>query len=112
MLIAKIGEFFRRVFKICIACLVVLNTVLLLVFLFTPSESSGSSFGASFVMSLGGVAGAATGTMVTCYVVDAAIAPIAPPAALALAGMCPAIGSSVGGIAGFGLTGAAMARAS
>jgi hypothetical protein len=49
---------------------------------------------------LGGVVGGAVGTVATCYAVDAFIAPVAPPVAVYLAGMCPAIGAAAGGVSG------------
>jgi len=54
-----------------------------------------------FWQGLGGVFGAVTGTLVTCYAVDVLIVPVAPPVAAYLATMCPAIGATVGGFSGF-----------
>jgi hypothetical protein len=110
MLIAKTGNFFRRLFQICLICVVLVDMILLVMILTTPSPSAESLFTEAFISSMGGAAGAVVGNSLACYVVDAAIAPIAPPVALALAGACPAIGNSIGGIIGFGATGAAVAQ--
>lgn len=65
---------------------------------------SGGEFGSlwnGFLEGIGGVVGGAVGTVATCYAVDALIAPVSPPVAAYLAGMCPAIGVTVGGAGGF-----------
>jgi len=71
----------------------------------TPAYAfTGDAFGSywnGFLEAIGGVTGGAVGTVATCYAVDAFIAPIAPPVALYLAGMCPTIGATVGGTGGF-----------
>jgi len=63
--------------------------------------SAATSVWKGFLGALGGVMGAAVGTVATCYAVDALIAPIAPPVAVYLAGVCPTFGVTVGGAGGF-----------
>jgi hypothetical protein len=67
MLIAKTGNFFSRLFKICLICLVLLNTILLVTILTAPSPSSESLFTEVFISSIGGAAGAVVGSGLACY---------------------------------------------
>ena len=71
----------------------------------TPAYAStggaSDSFWNGFLEGFGGVVGGAVGTVTTCYAVDVFIAPVAPPVAIYLAGMCPVIGATVGGTGGF-----------
>lgn len=88
---------FRSLFAVILTCLIAWNGFVTPAF--AASDSVGS-FTNGFWEGLGGVFGAATGTVVVCYTVDAVIAPVAPPVAAYLATMCPAIGLTVGGIGG------------
>lgn len=62
--------------------------------------SSIKSLTDGFWYGFGAFVGGATGAVATCYVVDIAIAPVAPPIAAYLAASCPAVGMLVGGAVG------------
>lgn len=88
---------FRSLFAVILSCLISWNIIA------TPAFAASDSFGSfinGFWQALGGVFGAATGTVVTCYAVDTLIAPFAPPVAAYLAPMCPVIGGTVGAFGG------------
>ncbi len=88
---------FRSLFAVILTCLIAWNGFVTPAF--AASDSVGS-FTHGFWEALGGVLGGATGTVVVCYTVNAVIAPVAPPVAVYLAPMCPAIGFTVGGLGG------------
>jgi len=88
---------FRSLFALILTCMIAWNSFSTPVL--AASDSLGS-FTNGFWQALGGVVGAATGTVAVCYAVDVLIAPAAPPVAVYLATVCPAIGATVGGIGG------------
>jgi hypothetical protein len=91
MLVTKI---FRFLFAICLSCVLLLNSFA------SPALADDGSMVEKLVggfwQGFGGAIGGAAGMVTVCYVVDAAIAPFAPPVAASLAPMCPAIGVTVG----------------
>lgn len=92
-----VKKLFRTFWAVFLTCVIALNGFVSPVY---AANDSLSSFVNGFWQSLGGIVGAATGTVVVCYSVDALIAPFAPPLALYLAPMCGTIGAAAGGISG------------
>lgn len=95
----------RSLFAVLIAVVMTWNSFA------TPAFAAGGIgewLGSGFWQALGGVVGGATGTVVTCYAVDVAIAPFAPPVAAYLAPMCGTIGAVVGGGTGAASVGAIL----
>lgn len=85
---------FRCLWTIIVTCVVAWSSFSTPAF--AANNQSVDNFFGGFWQSLGNVLGGAVGIVVTCYAVDAAIAPFAPPVAAYLAPMCPAIGA-IGG---------------
>ena len=91
----SVKQTIRSFWSICLCCVVFLH--LLTSPAYASSNSSLDSFTDGFWRAIGVVIGGSAGTVGVCYVVDVAIAPIAPPVSAYLTPMCPAIGSFVGG---------------
>ncbi|MFM6151796.1 MAG: hypothetical protein ACKPE3_02165 [Sphaerospermopsis kisseleviana] len=110
-----LSKIFRSVFAVVLTCVIALSgftglafadtgqrtNVLFeansLAFTFPNPISSIDSLVKGFWQGLGGIIGTAAGTVLVCYTVDVAIAPVAPPVAAYLTPMCPAIGAVAGG---------------
>jgi hypothetical protein len=108
-----LSKIFRSAFAVILTCVIALNGFTGSAFadsrsttnLFLQTNSLAffnfsslvDSLVTGFWQGLGGAIGGATGTIAACYAVDFLVAPVAPPAAAYLAGMCPGIGLAVGG---------------
>lgn len=88
----------RSLFAVLLTCVIALNCFASPAFAVTGSLAFADTDSAtdSFVRNFWGVIGTAAGTVVVCYVFPFLIAPIAPPVAASLTGMCPAIGVLLG----------------
>gem|GEM_PF-6028022 len=109
----------RSLFAVLLTCVIALNGFVSPVYASTESialndfvspvyastESAVDSFTDGFWDSVGNVFGKAATYVAICYAVDVLIAPVAPPVAAYLAGMCPASGAMVGGVGGVGAVG-------
>lgn len=88
----------RSLFAVFLTCVIALNCFISPAFAATSSSDFAGTDSAtdSFVRNFWGVIGTAAGSIVVCYVFPLVIAPIAPPLAASVTGMCPAIGAMLG----------------
>ncbi len=84
----------RSLLVVFLTCVIALNS-----FVSPASANTGSavdSFGNGFWQAFGSIVGGAAGTVAVCYAVNVIVAPFAPPIAVYLAPICPAIGGAIG----------------